>query len=234
MALGLTLVSSGCTSTQEKADRLAAQGRDAFEERGLRVDRRNPDVRVVDTAVLTDANGSAAVVVLQSRARRAQAGLPVAIDVRAKGKKSVFRNDAAGLEPSLTGLTVLTGGRRALWVNDQVTAAAKPDDVVARVGMPRKRAPRSIPVLRTSKVRLDREASTGINARGLVRNESKVEQRDLVLYGVAQRGRRIVAAGRAQIKRLRPRGRASFRMFFIGDPRGAELSISVPPTRLEN
>lgn len=233
--LGITLLAgAGCTSTQEKADRLAAKGRQAFTERGVRVSKQNPAIRVLDTAVLSDENGSAAVVVLESRARRAQARLPIAIDVRGGGRKTVFRNDAPGLEPSLTGLTVITAGRRSIWVNDQVTAAGTPRDVVARVGLPRGRAPRKIPVLRVGGVRLAREETTGLYARGAVRNESAVEQRDLVLYGVARRGKRIVAAGRAQVRRVRPRGRESFRMFFIGDPRRAELSISVPPTRLEN
>ena len=65
-----------------------------------------------------------------------------------------------------------------------------------------------------------------------MRNRSEVDQRELVLYGVARKGGEIVAAGRAQVRRVKPGGSASFRMYFIGDPRGAELTISVPPTSL--
>lgn len=228
------LLLAGCTSTQEKAERLAAEGQEAFTEKGLSVKRVNPDVKVVERAVVTDRNGTAAVVVLRNRAKRAQVGLPVAIDVRGANKRSVFRNDAAGLEPSLTTVPVITPGRTVAWVNDQVTASARPSAVQARVGISEKRAPRAIPVLRLSGVRVRSEGAIGIAATGRVRNESKVEQRDLVLYGVARKGERIVAAGRGQIRRVRPGARASFRMFFIGDPRGADLDISVPPTRLTN
>lgn len=223
---------AGCTSTQEKARHLAAQGKDAFTEKGLKIDRVNPDVRVVDRAVLTDQNGSAAVVVLRNRSHRAQVKVPVAIDVLGRGRKSVFRNDAPGLEPSLTGVTVIPPGRTFSWVNDQVTAASRPRTVVAKVGLGRGKVPRAVPKLAVSKVRLSSELSSGIAAVGKVTNRSQVDQRDVVLYGIARRGGRIVAAGRAQVRRVRPGASTSFRMFFIGSPKGGRLTISVPPTRL--
>ena len=229
-ALVALLAVAGCTSTQEKADRLADRGKDAFTEQGVRVTRENPDVRVVDRAVVQDQNGTAAVVVLRNRGRRAQAAVPVAIDVRGAGRKSLFRNDAPGLEPSLTTMPVLAPGASTVWVNDQVTPTAKPTAVAAKVGGG-KGAPKRVPRLKAIGVKLS-SSSTGLQARGRVRNDSKVEQRDLVLYGVARKGGDIVAAGRAQVRRVRARSRASFRMFFIGDPRGARLQIDVPPTRL--
>jgi hypothetical protein len=226
----LGLAAGGCQSTQEKSRELAQEGKDVFKERGLRVAKRNPKVKVVETAVLSDANGAAAVVVLENRAKAEQAGVPVAIDVRGRRGKSVFRNDAPGLEPSLVSIPLL-GGRRIAWVNDQVVPTAKPKRLRAKIGMPRRKAPEAIPVLRVQGVKLERLEATGLAASGFVKNESKVDQRDLVLYGVAQRGDRIVAAGRAQIRRLRAGKRGRFRMFFIGDPRGADLDLSVPPTR---
>jgi hypothetical protein len=228
--LALLALAPGCESTQDKARRLAEEGRGAFTEQGLRVGKPNADVRVVDTAVLTDANGSAAVVVLRNRSARVQARLPVAIDVRGGGGKSLFRNDAPGLEPSLVSLPLLSGRGRTVWVYDQVVAAAKPKRVAVRVGASRARAPRVLPRLRVQSVRYE-TLSTGLSAVGFVRNESKVEQRDIVLHGVARRGKRIVAAGRGQVRRVKPGGRSRFRMFFIGSPKGADLDISAPPTR---
>lgn len=234
-ALAATLVLpalalGGCTSTQDKADELAASGKQAFEGKGVRVTRENPDVDVVGSTVLTDANGSAAVVVVRNTSTRLLTGLPVAIDVRAGGT-SVFRNDATGLEPSLTTLTALGPKATSVWVNDQVTATAEPDAVTAKVGAARGAAPSALPKLTVQDPRLE-DSGTGPQAVGFVRNASKVEQRELVLYGVARKGERIVAAGRAQVRRVRAGARASFRMFFIGDPRGADLQIDVPPTSL--
>lgn len=220
---------AGCTSTQEKARQLSEGGGEAFAAEGVKVGKANPDVKVVDTAVVTDANGSAAVVVVRSSAKRATAALPVAIDVQGADGKSVFRNDAPGLEPSLTTLTSALPGKEIAWVNDQVAATGKPAKVAARVGVGKGKAPKRVPKLTVSGVKLADEAA-GVAASGKVRNASKVDQRDLVLYGVARKSGRIVAAGRAQVRRVKPGARSSFRMYFIGDPRGAELSISVPPT----
>jgi hypothetical protein len=226
----VVLALAGCESTQEKSRRLAEQGQEAFTEQGLRVGRPNPRVEIVESAVLADANGAAAVAVLRNRDRDEQARLPVAIDVR-RGGRSLFRNDAPGLEQSLVSVPLVSGGGRTVWVYDQVVAAQKPDAVKVTVGMPRGAPPRSIPRLRVQGVRLESDAGLGAAAVGFVRNESKIEQRELVLHGVARRGSRIVAAGRAQVRRVKPGARARFRMFFIGDPKGAELSISAPPTR---
>lgn len=229
--LAAAALAAGCTSTQEKARQLAEGGAEAFTAAGVKVGKANPDVKVLDTAVLTDQNGSAAVVVMRTRGKRAAAKLPVTIDVRGADGKSVFRNDAPGLEPSLTSVAAAAPGQTITWVNDQVAAAGTPAKVVARVGMPGGKAPRRVPELTVSGVKVVDEAA-GAAARGKVRNRLKVEQRELVLYGVARKGDRIVAAGRAQVRRVKPGARASFRMYFIGDPRGAELSISVPPTTL--
>jgi len=230
--LAAAALAAGCTSTQEKARQLAKGGSEAFTASGVEVAKANPDVKVLDTAVLTDQNGSAAVVVMKTASgKRAAAKLPVAIDVRGADGKSVFRNDAPGLEPSLTSVAAAAPGQTIAWVNDQVAATGAPKKVVARVGIPDGKAPRRIPQLTVSGVKVVDEAA-GAAARGKVRNRSKVEQRELVLYGVARKGDRIVAAGRAQVRRVKPGARASFRMYFIGDPRGAELSISAPPTSL--
>jgi hypothetical protein len=222
------LLAAGCESTQDRSRRLAEGGGDAFRERGLRVGRANPDVRVVDRDVVSDSNGTAVAVVLANRGR-AHARVPVAIDVVDRRGRSLFRNDAAGLDPSLTGVGLVARGDRVIWVHDEVTAAERPARVRARVGVGRERAPRRLPRLRAERVRL-REETLGTAAVGFVRNASRVDQRDVAVYGVVRRGDRVVAAGRAQIRRVRAGRRARFRMYFIGDPRRGRLVLSVPPT----
>ena len=61
-------------------------------------------------------------------------------------------------------------------------------------------------------------------AVGFAANRSKVEQRKLVIFAVARKGGRVVAAGRAQINRVKPRKRTRYTIFFIGNPRGARIS----------
>jgi hypothetical protein len=83
-----------------------------------------------------------------------------------------------------------------------------------------------------SRARLTGDVASGLEAIGTITNRSEREQRDLVLYCVARKGKRIVAAGRGQVPRLRAGQTKPFHIFFIGDPRGAELQVEAPPTTL--
>jgi hypothetical protein len=67
---------------------------------------------------------------------------------------------------------------------------------------------------------------------GRARLRSGPAQDKLVVYCVARRGGRIVAAGRAVIPRLTGKKPARFHVFFIGDPKHATLAVSAPPTVL--
>ena len=231
----LLLAAAGCESTQDKARKLADGGKEAFDGDTIRIGPTSKDVRIVGKAVLKDENGTAAVLLLRSRARSPQVTVPIAFDVRNRKGRSLFKNDVPGSEPSLISVSAVPPGQTVAWVNDQVVVPeGRPADVVARLGRPGAKAASNTPYpkLRTTGVKLEQQAATGLAAVGRVHNDSKVEQRELVLYGVARRGNRIVAGGRAQVRRLKPGKRSLFRMFFIGDPRDAKLSISVPPTRL--
>ena len=53
-----------------------------------------------------------------------------------------------------------------------------------------------------------------------------------MIFAVGTKGGRIVAAGRGQIRRVKPGKRARYQIFFIGNPKGASLALSAPPTTL--
>lgn len=224
---------SACQSTQELSAEQSKGARALLTKKGLTVGRENPDVAIGQTAVLQDANGSAAVVQLRNTGAAAQVALPVSITVSDARGKALYRNDGAGLEPSLVSVSVLDRGEEAFWVNNQVVVAGRPKKVQARVGAGKGRAPRMLPRIEIARVRLDRD-SDGVFARGVVRNRSRVEQKRLTISCVARRGGRIVAAGRAVVERLRADAKpVVFTVFFIGDPKGARLSLTAPPTVLE-
>lgn len=230
-AVGLAPLLSGCESSQAKSARLEKQGAQQLAgERGLVVRKQNADVRAVATSVLSDENGTAVVVVLRNRAVQAVGHVPVAIDVQGAGGKSVYRNDLPGLDPSLVEATGVPAKGELEWVNDQVTASGTPKRVEATIGAERGVAPRELPKLELTQPRLIEDRVTGIEAVGRVANRSDVEQRRLVVSCVARRGERIVAAGRAIVNRLAPGKSASFHVFFIGDPRGARITVVAPPT----
>jgi hypothetical protein len=226
------LALSGCESTQEKSARLARAARDRPAERGVTVTKANPDVRVLSTDVVHDRYGTAAVVELRSLARAPQAGLPISIVVTGAGGRRLFGNDAAGLAGTLTHVPLLRPREHAFWVNDQVRADA-PKALDAKVGTSTARVPAKLPVLAfKGPLKLEQDPD-GAYTHGRLANDSGVDQRQLVIYAVARRGGKVVAAGRAGIERLPAHKGRDFKVFWIGNPAGAKVSVFAPPTVLE-
>jgi hypothetical protein len=225
---------TACESTQDKSARLAKKAKHVSAGQKLVITKANPDVKVGKTTVLKDANGAAVVVVLRNTSAREQAQVPVAIDVKGGHGNSVFRNDAPGLEPSLVTAPLIPPHGELVWVNDQVVTTDQPKAVDAKVGPARLAAvPRQLPRIEVDAATLKRDPVSGVEATGGVTNRSKVVQRKLVLFAVARRGGKVVAAGRGQIKKLLPSRRTSYHIFFIGNPKGAKVTVTAPPSVLK-
>ena len=81
--------------------------------------------------------------------------------------------------------------------------------------------------------RLEQDPVSGVAAIGFVGEPlaGRAAQAGRV-RGRAAAAAASVAAGRAQINRLKPGKRARYQVFFIGNPRGARLEVAAPPTRL--
>ncbi len=114
------------------------------------------------------------------------------------------------------------------WIDDQVQASGVPASVAAKVGEGEAVAG-AIPRLSVEGTHLIESAGSGIEAEGKLVNHSTVGQRELVLYAVARRAGRIVAAGRALIPQAEAGSSSNFQVFFIGSPKGAQLEVSAPP-----
>jgi hypothetical protein len=231
----LAILVAGCESSQDKSARLAKNGSKAFTQKGLDVKHQNPNVKVTATTVLQDKNGAATVVVLHNSAPTLQVNVPISIDVLGPGRKSVFKNDAPGLEPSLVSAPLIQPKGDFIWVNDQVTANGRPvTTVVAKIGRGPDRPPSGkLPQLAVSPPKMKNDPVSGVEAYGTVTNNSKVEQRQLIVYCVAIRGNKVVAAGRSGIARLVPGKKKQYHVYFIGNPAGARLSLTAPPTVLQ-
>lgn len=225
------LALAGCESTQAKSARLAKEPSRASHETGVKVTTVNPAVRVVRTSVVHDRFGTAAVVELRSTAKRPEAALPLSFVVEGAGGKREFANDSAGLDATLTHVPLLRPGEQAFWVHDQVQATA-PRRVVAKVGTSTVAIPPRLPRLVAGALKLDHDSS-GAFTHGTLRNDSAVQQRKVVVYAVAQRGGKVVAAGRAGIERIAAHGTQPFKVFWIGDPAGAQVRVFAPPTVLK-
>jgi hypothetical protein len=221
---------SACESTAEKSARIAAEGRDAVQAAGTLKIRRNAEVRVARAVVVRGAGGAvAAAVEVRNTGGRAQRDVPVLIDVRGAHGASLYKNDAVGLQPALQRLATVRAGASAWWVNDQVTVASVPRSVRARVGAAPSAA--RVPRVRVTGVHFDGD-STGRFLTGTVVNPSRSVLRNVPIFAVALKGSRVVAAGRAIVPKLpaaRSPKKVVFRLFFVGEPRGARIALTVAP-----
>jgi hypothetical protein len=223
---------AGCQSTQSKSAELEAEGSTTlFKEKGLEVADVSSAVKVVGTAVQSDQNGAAVVVTVRNSSDRDLKDVPIAIDVLDKEGKSVFKNDLPGLEQALVAIPYIPAGQTLDWVNDQVLATGTPASVKVKVGQTQQTVDSSIPDLEVSDPTLRVDPVSGTEATGQVVNRSGEDQRNLLLYAVARKGGKVVAAGRGIIARLKPTTKpVNYHIFFIGNPSRAQVAVTSFPT----
>lgn len=220
---------AGCESTQSKSSELEAKGGDLVKVTKLDVGAENRHVDVVEKVVLSDVNGTAVAVVMKNSSQEGLADAPIQIDVKDAKGKSVFKNDLSGTETSLVQVPVVKPDAEVYWVHDQVLPMGKPAKVDVTVGEA-KPLPEDVPEIVVSPPKLNRDPVSGLEVTGTVTNESDVEQSNLVLYAIARKKGRIVAAGRGMITKLKTDGSpATYHIFFIGNPAGADITVIAPP-----
>lgn len=228
---GLAVASTGCTTTQERSAELERNAARAAEAKRFTVGRTNTAIKAASVTSLRGEGANAVVVKVVSRAARPQVMVPVGVDLYGAGGESFFTNRVEGLDPALNHLPVAEPGT-SWWVHNQLPAEAARRTRV-RIGTSRTQVPKQIPRMRISGVRLVDDVGVKV-ARGTVENLSAVPQRRLTIFGVALRNGKVVAAGRSVVEKLGPKGsrRQRFNIYFTGDPTGAQLEISAPPSIL--
>jgi hypothetical protein len=232
--LVLALALGGCESSQEKSAhlereaKLARAAHPVQDAKGLSIAHVSSAVRVVGTQAVHSSEGTAVVVTLRNVSAHPLRDVPIAITVKGTGGSTLYQNNTAGLEAALTAVPLLPAGAQVEWIDDQVQAAEAPASVSALVGEA-PRATASVPRIALTGVHANEEGgSSGVT--GTVHNNSPVTQRELVVYGIARRGTRIVAAGRAVLSKVAAHGYSPFQVLFIGSASGARVEASAPPS----
>jgi hypothetical protein len=225
---------TACESTQDKAKKIQAEGAAqlAAAAQPLTIQKPSKDVKVLGTTLLHDQYGDAVAVELRNDSKQAQVNFPIIVDVRGSNGKTVYKNDIPGLEPTLNHVPVIEPGQTFTWVNDQLNADTLPKAVKVTVGPSTGQAPAKLPQidLGAAKVEID---PSGIVAKGTVTNKSQIDQPSLVVFAVARSGGKIVAAGRAVVKKLKAGRPFRYQLFFIGDPTGASVDVTAPPNTFQ-
>jgi hypothetical protein len=229
----VALLLAGCQSTQSKSAELKAKSKGTLAAgKGVVVKKENPDVRVLATSTLKDKNGEAVVVHMRNTGKDPLANLPISVSLADRSGKAVYTNTTPGLEAALAHVAFLNPGQELYWVNDQVVSTGRPAQAKTLVGTS-KPVTGSVPKLEVKNVHLLNDPVSGISALGHVVNHSKLLQRRLPVFCVARRGSAITAAGRAILEKVKPSKPAAFQAFFIGDPRGAQITCTPLPTTLK-
>jgi hypothetical protein len=229
--MGLAL--TGCETTAEKSAQLerVAHRHAQVAEKGLAIAKQSTAVHVLDAVLVHSAEGAAAVVTLRNDSANALKDVPIAITVKDARGSTVFQNNAPGLEAALTSLGSIPAHGEATWVDDQVPASGVPASVSAIVGEP---PIVNGPVSRIEVVGVHQgEESSSATAAGAVRNRSNVTQQALVVYAVARRAGRVIAAGRAILPEVAAGASIPFQAFLVGSPNGASLQADAPPTTFD-
>jgi hypothetical protein len=212
-----TLALSGCETTAEKSAELQQRAkRVTLDEKGLSIARQSTDVKVLQATIVRGSEEAAAVVTLHNRSSHTLRGVPLAITVKDGGGRTLFQNNGPGLQAALVSVASLGPHRTLTWVDDQLPVGGAPTSVSARVGQARKLSGNP-PTLRIDGVHLSEDPSNGLVASGVVANRSAIAQTSLVVFGVARRGGRVVAAGRGVLPRLAAGASAPFEVFLVGN-----------------
>ena len=131
----LAVVLCGCESTQERSAQLARQTKhELLASHGASLTKENPSVRVLQSAIIHSGSATAVVVALRNTSSHALENAPIEVTVRDAHGNVLYQNNASGLEPSLTTVSLLEPGQETIWVDDQVIASGVPTSASAVVG----------------------------------------------------------------------------------------------------
>jgi hypothetical protein len=224
---------SACESSQSKSAKLAKLAKRSATLSTVKAGAANPDVKVTATTLLTNKDGAKAVVVALADSGASQAAVPIQIVAKDAAGKALYKNDIQGLQASLQQMAFVAKAQRSYWVHDQIVAVTPPKRITVQVGKATAPAPTAVPDIRLENTHLDNGDTSGLVATGTVKNFSKIPQRNLPIYAVATRGGKVVAAGRAIVELLNPEPQKKptiFRIFFVGNPKGAQLDVHAVPS----
>jgi hypothetical protein len=230
----------GCESSQEKNAKLekAAKvleaktlAKGAAAERARQITHPSTKVAVSGVTLLHGSEGLATVVTLNNHSGTALREVPVKVIVKDAHGHQLFTNATTGQSAPLVSAALIPAHGTLEWIDDQIPPQSGATAASAVVGEA-PAAPAGAPKLSIEGAHATEDPSSGPGAEGQVVNHSAVTQHELVVYAVARRGGKVVAAGRAVLPEAAAQSSTRFQLFFIGEPHGAQLTFSAPPSTL--
>jgi hypothetical protein len=227
-------VAAGCgQTTQDQNQRLGLRAKRTVESRTpVVVKQANPDVEVVRTAVLRGDKESAVAVTLRNTGAEVVNDLPIVVGVRGSGGEQVL-NSTAETPYFQAHAPLLAPGDETTWVylsksdpgdGDGFAKVGKPAEVLAV-------APGAPELEVSHKDKSPKKGPTTLKVE--VSNPHDFPQYDLEVYAWAEKGNRIVAAGRGVLEHISSNASADLTLTLVGDADGSEIQVNAPATFFE-
>ncbi len=233
-ALALT----GCETSAEKSAKLERQARLAAAKEpsstpspAAALTRPSRNLAVGKITILHGPEGYAAVVPLRNTSGETLHDVPIVLKVIATDGSTLYSNAAPGEAAGLAAAPLIEAHGQLDWIDDQIQAAGQVKGATATAGeVPAVSG--QLPKLSVRDAQLVAGSSSEPAVEGEVVNHSSVPQSELVVYAIARRAGTIVAAGRAVLEQVPAGDAVRFQAFFVGDPSGAKLEVTAPPSTL--
>lgn len=233
-ALALAAAAGCGQTTQDQNERLGLRAKRTVESRTpIVVKQPNPDVEVVRTAVLRGDKESAVAVTLRNTGAEVVNDLPIVVGVRGSAGEQVL-NSTAETPYFQAHAPLLAPGDETTWV---YTSESDPGDGdgFAEVGKPTEVlavAP-GAPELEVSHKKAGSSKKGPTTLKVEVKNPHDFPQYDLEVYAWAEKGDRIVAAGRGVLEHISSNASAELTLTLVGDADGSEIQVNAPATFFE-
>jgi uncharacterized protein (TIGR02588 family) len=232
----LALTLTGCETTAEKSAKLQraakqtereAAHREQLAQRALAIGRPSTRVHALSASLIHSSSTSAAVVVtLRNSSAVAIRAVPVSVTVLSASGASLYANRTAGQSPTLLRAALIPAHGEAIWIDDQIKLAGDPARAVAVIGEGQGFTG-ATPDLSVEGAHQVREPGGEAGVEGSIANHSGAAESEVLVNAVVRRAGRIVAAGRAVLQQLPTGTPTPFQLYFVGDPHGGQLQISV-------
>jgi hypothetical protein len=230
----LTVTFAACETTENESAKIEREAVIARENEpgALKLGASNRTVRASQVTLLSGGGRNAVAMRLSSSATRAQAEVPVLVNVTGKAGKLLYSNQPGGTEPLLQHVGLIGPRASVWWVNDQVLINQQSTGVKVRVGsgrLPGRRLLSSRLEATTTHIAKQSGAST---LSGKLVNHGGPRERKIPVFAVALRGGKVVAAGRVVVASLAgSRGAsADFQIPLVGDAAGAKIELTAVPS----
>jgi hypothetical protein len=224
---------AGCETTAEKSAKLekVAKRIAPAQQQGLSIEHVSKIVKVQSATLVHGTEGTAVVLRLHNSSAKAIREVPISISLKDAHGATVYTNATPGLAKTLTSLALLPAHGDGVWIDDQIPGTSA-KSLTTKVGEGAT-VSGATPRLTISETQLTKDPSGAATVEGTIKNSSSTAQSELIVYALASDGGHVVvAAGRAVLASLAPGASAPFQAFFVGNPAGAHLQLSAPPTAL--